>query len=458
MKKWTVILFILGILATLTACNTAVEPEVEDIVISTTEVEETTVSTDTTVATETTAATEETTVPAPQIVELEETYYVKIQRSDFPIHSGPGAEHPQVTTVKEAGIYTIVAEYAHPDGTLWGRLKSGVGWVNLDLINNEKHDTTIVTAAHADRALLSGGNYHYFSATSSPYSIAVAFRTNNLVYNVSFFQFILGNSGFESGPVLFQLDHWDSGKPFVADLSLDGPGAAWGLKFTDGSGTTQTYILQDGGGLEENKDKLTFKRYTKAYTTYSDPSQTSLASWQTAYLNYIESLGSEKTYCEYRLVFVDSDSIPELFIHGSCEASGSRICSFKGGSVVTTHLRRLGGGSYIPKSGLVCNFNGNMGYYTMDIVRLTANGFTSLFSADQEDTYETVINENGEEEYITKSRFYLYDGSGKIEVTENEFYNAADAIFDSNTAEALYHYNDGTMSNYNSIRELIKNW
>ncbi len=35
----------------------------------------------------------------------------------------------------ETGIYTIVAEEYDAAGNLWGKLKSGVGWVLLDIVN-----------------------------------------------------------------------------------------------------------------------------------------------------------------------------------------------------------------------------------------------------------------------------------------------------------------------------------
>ena len=53
-------------------------------------------------------------------------YTVKINTDDLNVRSGPGTIYSIVTSIKDKGIYTIVSEQ---DG--WGKLKSGIGWINL---------------------------------------------------------------------------------------------------------------------------------------------------------------------------------------------------------------------------------------------------------------------------------------------------------------------------------------
>ncbi len=48
------------------------------------------------------------------------------------IYAGPGVEYGWVMTLDEQGVYTIVEEcYNHDSHSTWGKLKSGVGWINL---------------------------------------------------------------------------------------------------------------------------------------------------------------------------------------------------------------------------------------------------------------------------------------------------------------------------------------
>ena len=53
-------------------------------------------------------------------------YVVKINTDVLNVRKEPNANAPIVTTVKKGQAYTIVAE-----SNGWGKLKSGVGWINL---------------------------------------------------------------------------------------------------------------------------------------------------------------------------------------------------------------------------------------------------------------------------------------------------------------------------------------
>lgn len=59
-----------------------------------------------------------------------EPYLVKITASVLNVRKGPGTKYGKATTIKRGGVYTIVAEERN-GSTLWGKLKSGAGWVCL---------------------------------------------------------------------------------------------------------------------------------------------------------------------------------------------------------------------------------------------------------------------------------------------------------------------------------------
>ena len=52
-------------------------------------------------------------------------------RSGVAIRKGPAASNAVTGQVNKAGAYTIVKEATGPDGSRWGLLKSGAGWVDL---------------------------------------------------------------------------------------------------------------------------------------------------------------------------------------------------------------------------------------------------------------------------------------------------------------------------------------
>lgn len=58
-------------------------------------------------------------------------YKVRVIASELNVRKGPGTNYAKVTVVKKGEIYTIVAEQANGN-TVWGKLKSGVGYISLE--------------------------------------------------------------------------------------------------------------------------------------------------------------------------------------------------------------------------------------------------------------------------------------------------------------------------------------
>ena len=60
-------------------------------------------------------------------VEEFKPYTVQVTASTLNVRKGPGVKYAVKTTIRDKGVYTIVAE--SNDG--WGKLKSGAGWISL---------------------------------------------------------------------------------------------------------------------------------------------------------------------------------------------------------------------------------------------------------------------------------------------------------------------------------------
>ncbi len=58
-------------------------------------------------------------------------FLVKVSISDLNIRKGPGVNHSRVQLCPP-GVYTIVAVSEGSGASLWGKLKSGIGWLSLD--------------------------------------------------------------------------------------------------------------------------------------------------------------------------------------------------------------------------------------------------------------------------------------------------------------------------------------
>lgn len=59
------------------------------------------------------------------------SFLVKVTASSLNIRSAAGAENKITGVIKDRGTYTIVATAKAKDGGSWGKLKSGLGWINL---------------------------------------------------------------------------------------------------------------------------------------------------------------------------------------------------------------------------------------------------------------------------------------------------------------------------------------
>lgn len=61
------------------------------------------------------------------------SYTVKVTASSLTIRKGPGTNYGSSGSIKDKGVYTIVAEQSGKGATKgWGKLKSGAGWISLD--------------------------------------------------------------------------------------------------------------------------------------------------------------------------------------------------------------------------------------------------------------------------------------------------------------------------------------
>lgn len=89
-------------------------------------------------------------------------YTVNVSRSDQPIYSGPGYDYDYEGTVEIAGIYTIVDEAYDSYGNLWGKLKSGAGWIDLTSVRSGTSRVPYtITVSWSDQPIYSGPGYEY---------------------------------------------------------------------------------------------------------------------------------------------------------------------------------------------------------------------------------------------------------------------------------------------------------
>jgi len=171
-------------------------------------------------------------------------YLEKIPRADQPIFREPSYDSQYVGTVQLAGVYTIVEEQWDDEGNLWGRLKSGVGWVDL---TDSRGSHPLVTVSFLDQALINSGNYHHCIGETGDYLIQCVFRVSSRVTNVRIYDMVFDGMELVPDRLVYTLDRLTPDKPLVADISLPGDMSVCGFCCTDENGVEREFAVSVSG-------------------------------------------------------------------------------------------------------------------------------------------------------------------------------------------------------------------
>ena len=160
------------------------------------------------------------------------------------IYAGPGYEFAVAQTLAEDGTFTIVAQQWDSADNLWGKLKSGVGWVFL-----RSESAMMIPPIFADFAseeLLAKGPYEYILVDESLNATELAIYANELLTDVCFFEAVHDGDVCTHNP-LHTLPALTSQKPIVAAVPFYGDMTTYGISFTDASGAKRCFEISLSG-------------------------------------------------------------------------------------------------------------------------------------------------------------------------------------------------------------------
>ena len=177
--------------------------------------------------------------------ELTETPYVTALEAWLQIHEGPGYDFSYKSSVGKDGKYTIVEEAMDYEGNIWGRLKSGAGWVDLTYARTAK-DAPLI-AAFADDAMADQDGCILYAAEESPYSTKILFIANEKLTNVRFTALNPGETLYDSAETLYNVGTLTEKTPFIADVVFYGDMTAYGLSFVDSAGDERHFAVMLSG-------------------------------------------------------------------------------------------------------------------------------------------------------------------------------------------------------------------
>lgn len=166
-------------------------------------------------------------------------YIENVNWKDQPIYSGPSYDYDYVGIVEVAGAYTIVDECYDEEGNLWGKLKSGAGWINLTEVRIGSWEQELMTAKYVSNDEY--GDY-FFQGSDSEYAVRISFEAQrDVFYSLHEMDPITGLEGTElSYGVLY------AGDVLVAQLEFPGDLSAYIMIVSDDFNTVSYYVGESG--------------------------------------------------------------------------------------------------------------------------------------------------------------------------------------------------------------------
>ena len=174
--------------------------------------------------------------PAPQ------EGYIEILRDPTQgIYAGPSYDESKVGTISIATGYTIMEEVTDYEGNLWGRLKSGAGWVDLTYARSFDGAIPLLVANHADNSQVGKGHREFFPFEDSEYEVLIDIHTTAPVTDLSlvlidpFENEVLETYGWVGG--------LEAGEIMLTKLIFWGDFTTYGIFLTDEGGARHLYAI-----------------------------------------------------------------------------------------------------------------------------------------------------------------------------------------------------------------------
>lgn len=173
-------------------------------------------------------------------------YRQKVSRPDEMIFSGPGYDEFCVGTVRKAGVYTIVEEADDGEGHLWGRLKSGAGWIDLTHVRSEEIAAWPVSAAFAADCPPANA-CHAFWTEDGEWVSWLVFRAYEPLTDVRLVEYDMTEADYANPQTLHTLPQLTPDVPFAAGVVFYGDMTTYGLSFTDAAGQQRCFAVSISG-------------------------------------------------------------------------------------------------------------------------------------------------------------------------------------------------------------------
>ena len=172
-----------------------------------------------------------------------EDYLMPLYAGDE-IYAGPGYDFPIADGLTADGTFTITAQAWDSADNLWGKLKSGAGWVFIKSESAMAYSPIFVD--YAGEELLAKGPYEYVLVDESLDASEIAIYANETLKDVCFSLLEYTDEGFIENP-LYNAPVITIEKPLVAAVAFYGSNTTYGLSFTDALGVHRLFAISISG-------------------------------------------------------------------------------------------------------------------------------------------------------------------------------------------------------------------
>ncbi|MBQ6835584.1 MAG: hypothetical protein IJO47_00870 [Clostridia bacterium] len=222
----------------LCACSAKSEEETSQNVISTTAHTK-----NTTAEKITEAITEASTQAEPETsaAKSDEAEIIKL-KGYIPVYDGPSYDDVYKQTIGKNGVYTIIEEIDDNEGNKWGRLKSGIGWIDMSL--QEKYSSSPVVISHIYEDI---DEYEEYIADDCEFTEKIAFTANEKLTDVRFLSLTHDRINLVEDKILYEINELTPDKPFILGIVFYGDMTTYGVSFKDENGVNHLYSIYTSG-------------------------------------------------------------------------------------------------------------------------------------------------------------------------------------------------------------------
>lgn len=164
----------------------------------------------------------------------------------LPIFDEPSYDGVYQRIVGEDGVYTVVEEADDGEGSRWGKLKSGVGWIDLTAAEAFAAAPKLLSVCYAEEPLLQGA-YVEETVEESEYTVRLALRPSEALTELRVYSMTFAGEDFVPDRQLAAFQTLAAKQPLVLGVTFPGDMSCYAVACRDSAGEEHWYTLSLSG-------------------------------------------------------------------------------------------------------------------------------------------------------------------------------------------------------------------